>query len=52
MRDENKHEYKVAEKSCALLGLSKPRVTTLQYPFSYISLQYVQHIIDVFKENE
>jgi len=36
--DNNKHEYKVAGKSCALLGFSKPRVTTLQYPFTYLSL--------------
>jgi hypothetical protein len=50
--DDNKHEYKIAAKSCALLGFSKPRVTTLQYPFSYISLQYVQYIVDVYKENE
>ena len=50
--DDNKQEYKVAGKSCALLGFSKPRVATLQYPFSYISLQYVQYIVDVYKENE
>ena len=50
--DDNKHEYKIAAKSSALLGFSKPRVTTVQYPFSYISLQYIQYIIDVYKENE
>ena len=50
--DENKWEYKVGEKSCALLGFSKSRLSTLQYSFSYISLQYVQYIIDVYKEYE
>ena len=49
---EKKQEYKIAGKSSALLGLSKSQLTTLQYPFSYISLQYVQYIIDVYKENE
>lgn len=39
--DDNKHEYKVAGKSCALLGFSKPRVTTVQYPFTFLSLQYL-----------
>ena len=50
--DDNKHEYKVAKKSIALLGFSKPRVTTIQYSFSYIALQYLQFIIEVYRESD
>ena len=35
-----------------MLGVSKARLATLQYPHSYISLQYAQYIIDTYKEIE
>jgi hypothetical protein len=47
-----KQEYKLASKSSALLGLSKARLSTLQYPFSYISLQYAQDVIEIYNENK
>ena len=33
-------EYKLCTNNAALLGLSKPRLATVQFPHSYIALQY------------
>jgi hypothetical protein len=34
------------------LGLSRPRLATLQYPHSYVALQYCQYLIDTYREME
>lgn len=35
-----------------MLGVSGPRADTIQYPHSYIALQYAQYAIDQLKEME
>lgn len=45
-------EIKIASHSSAMLGISKPRLATVQYPHSWIALQYSQYIIDTYKEME
>jgi hypothetical protein len=33
-----------------MLGMSDQRVTTVQFPHSYLQLQYLAYLIDAFKE--
>ncbi len=45
-------EYKIASHNKAMLGISKPRLATIQFPFTYIALNYCQSLVDAYKESE